>query len=348
MANAVIAALTAYTNKSIFYPVVESVIARTLNNPEIFEFSEFGLETSVREFVGANAVDYDPDIGFTQGAGGEVKWTKFQPRFDRQVPIKVDAVQELNSIAQGMMLSGVGLLASSYKNLAAELDAVSFSSIFGSVPEANKLESTTAWSADEAFNTLIDIESNLFNAGVRGVSFVYIASSKFGNVLKALTSNNLAANPTAFKFVAGEDGEEVDIEIVRYNDLLLVRVPDNRFYTKVILMDGTSSGQEAGGFSVDPTAKPLTALVVPYDAGSFSYRHIVSNFSVPQRFASQLPVNTDVVKREIADNLKNQVLIENIGINQTADRFVYNNRTIYDVALFDSYKHALYAYYPKA
>lgn len=66
----------------------------------------------------------------------------------------------------------------------------------------------------------------------------------------------------------------------RFDDV--VRVPQRRFYTAIDLADGTTSGEEAGGYSKASGAKNLNFMIIEKDAVMQYTKHTVSKVFSPE------------------------------------------------------------------
>ena len=347
MANAVIATANMYMDKVVITPYL---LAKTaiLADPAKFQYSLYGKNTLVREVVGGVAGAYRPSTGFSGfNSGGSVTWSQFTAPHDRMLHDRIDAIDEFNSILQGMTPSGVVLNQATWRNFSAELDATTISTIFNAVPPQNVFENNASGyevTADKVFQTLNNIKKNIFDAGYEDAVAVFVDSDTFANIRTAIFSNYGLANPAVLSVVVGDrEGLEVKLDVYKFDNLLLIPVPKNRMVSDVILYDGTTAGQEAGGWVADPSAKAINILAVPLEASALSIRHVVANLAVPLAFAN---FNFSQVNAALADISKiygNAVQIENIGINQSGDQFAFMNRVLYGAVVFDTWKKTIFA-----
>lgn len=229
MANAVIATANMYMDKVVITPYL---LAKTaiLADPAKFQYSLYGKNTLVREVVGGVAGAYRPSTGFSGfNSGGSVTWSQFTAPHDRMLHDRIDAIDEFNSILQGMTPSGVVLNQATWRNFSAELDATTISTIFNAVPPQNVFENNASGyevTADKVFQTLNNIKKNIFDAGYEDAVAVFVDSDTFANIRTAIFSNYGLANPAVLSVVVGDrEGLEVKLDVYKFDNLLLIPVP---------------------------------------------------------------------------------------------------------------------------
>lgn len=343
MATTVIEAAKAYSSQIVREPLINSVFS-VLVNPNVFKYSKFGKETMVREIKGGTASNYDKSKGFqANGTGGSATWKTFTAPYDREMTFAVDAIDEYNAIMDGYELSGVAVAKQNMVGMGAEIDATTAAAIFANVPSGNKLSSTTTKiDKENIFATLADLEAKVFDAGYTGDSFVFVRGSVYSAIQAALIANNALANPEVLKY-SPIKGVELEVRVIRYNNLIILRVPDSRMYSTITLLDGTSSGQEAGGYKKGDDAEYIDVLVVPAPSSALSVRHLVANLLVPMAYMNGLnPGNLEVELGGVNNLTENAVAFQNIGVNQKADAFEYQTRMIYGSMSFDAWKKTLF------
>lgn len=102
------------------------------------------------------------------------------------------------------------------------------------------------------------------------------------------------------------DVKGINREILTYNDMLIVRVPQNRFYTAITLYDGTTSGQKVGGYvGTATTGKPINFMIVHPSAVTKCMKHVLPRIFTPEQ-------------------------------NQTADAWKFDYRIYHDTFVFDN------------
>ena len=85
------------------------------------------------------------------------------------------------------------------------------------------------------------------------------------------------------RYVANSDNG-INRTVEMFDGMLVVRVPKNRFYTKVVLRDGITAGQEAGGYyaPTDGTSYPINFMIIHPSAIMQVTKHVVPRIFSPQ------------------------------------------------------------------
>lgn len=125
-----------------------------------------------------------------------------------------------------------------------------------------------------------------------------------------LAYNGLKSKIT--RYLANENGVNREIEV--YNNMRVVRVPKGRFNTAITLYDGSTSGEESGGFV--PTAStgyPINFMIVHPSAIVQTVKH-----EVPRIFSPD--------------------------VNQTADAWMFQYRIYHDIFKFANKANGIYLF----
>ena len=131
-----------------------------------------------------------------------------------------------------------------------------------------------------------------------------------GSMLPALqNSTEISRHLVMNDFKKGE----LHTQVTSLNGVAILPVPDSRMKTAYDFYDGTTAGQEAGGFTPAANAKSIGLLLVP------------------RRAASLIKKTEQVRCFDPAHTLK-------------ADAWKLDYRLYYDVVLKDSLKEGIYAY----
>lgn len=342
MATTIIEAAKAYSNQVIREPL-QNAKSSVLSNPEVFKYSKYGKETLVREVTGGTASNYNKNTGFkSNGKGGSAKWSTFEAPYDREITFSVDAIDEYNAILEGYELGGAAVAKQNMVAMGAEVDATTFAAIYSNIPSANVLADAQV-DKDNIFHTLTNIEGKIFNAGYTGTSYVFVRASVYSAIQAAILANNGLANEEVLTY-SPVKGLELETRVIKYNDLVLIRVPDDRMFTEIVLLDGESEGQTDGGYKKADGAKHIDILAVPVPSSAVSIRHLVANLLVPMAYMNGLNTgNLEVELGGVNELTGNTIAFQNIGINQKADSFEYQTRLIYGSVTFNNWKKALFA-----
>jgi len=83
-------------------------------------------------------------------------------------------------------------------------------------------------------------------------------------------------------------GENLDRTFETFDDIEIIKVPKTRFYTAITLLDGTTAGQEAGGYTVSVTGEQINFMLV-HKSAVIPY----VGFNVAKAFAPEQNQKTD-------------------------------------------------------
>ena len=132
---------------------------------------------------------------------------------------------------------------------------------------------------------------------------------------------------------------KVNITFEVYGHFLIVRVPDDRMYSNILMFSGDPDdvGQEAGGYAPDYNNSGfanIAMMAIPIEAAFTNTRYMVDNFLYPAFLQTNPYTSVDI--RELNQRMYGNVEINNAGINQKANAFEYDIRAIYGGSLFDN------------
>lgn len=83
------------------------------------------------------------------------------------------------------------------------------------------------------------------------------------------------------RYLANENGVNTEVEV--YNNMRVIRVPKNRFNTAITLYDGSTSGQEDGGYIIPAsTSYAINFMIVHPSAVLQVKKHVVPRIFSPQ------------------------------------------------------------------
>lgn len=226
--------------------------------------------------------DYDRNSGYTQGTV-DFKWVSTEYNYDRGAKLSVDAMdnQETYNLAFGM--AGAELMRT---KVAPEADAFTFATLAG-ISGISKGEAKTIATADEFLAELLAAKNKMDNDEVPEEGRILYATSNLLNSLLMMESYKSKEILAAFTVKKA--------------------VPQARFYTAIDLLDGKSSGEEAGHYKKATTAKDINFMIIHKPAIIKHDKHVVSNV-IP---ASANPdADADIIKYRkygLVDVYKNKV-----------------------------------------
>lgn len=329
------------------------------NNPANQILTPKGKVTKVRQYEAGMAGNYDPTKGWmTQyGTGKGIQWISYRAEFDRAKVLQTDAIEEEASFANGMTPS-IELLNSDFldNQLPREIDATNIAKFYSQVPAENKhvnTESGYGIDPDSILGTLNTLDRLIFNSGYDRDTVLFMSAEAYANMITAIQNKMGLANSSLMSktlrvrlntglsaLVSGTDDTiEVNLTFEVYGKFLLVRVPDDRMYSNIIMYSGLADdeGQEAGGYVPDytnPSFTNIQLLAIPIEAAFTNVRYMVDNFLYPAYLQARPYLSVDL--RTLNQRMFGNVEIGNAGINQKANAFEYDVRCIYGGSLFDN------------
>lgn len=329
------------------------------NNPANQILTPKGRVTRVRQYESGMAGDYDKTKGWmtSYGTGKGVQWISYKAEFDRAKVLVTDAIDEEQSFAVGMTPS-IELLNADFldNQLPQEIDATNIAKFYSQIPAANRHVNTeSGWdiSKDGILETLNNLDRMIFNSGYDRDTVLFMNAEAYANMISAIQNKfGLASNVLMQKeaavyidtglgsLIKGADGViKVNITFEVYGHFLIVRVPDNRMYTKITMFSGSpdDEGQEAGGYAPDYSNAEfanIQLMAIPIEAAFTNTRYMVDNFLYPAFLQTNPYTSVDI--RKLNQRMYGNVEINNAGINQKANAFEYDIRAIYGGSLFDN------------
>ena len=365
----------------MLYPVYDAMVAyhklannayyvgcktSILNNPNNQILTPKGRSTLVRQVDAGGAGNYNKDLGWmtTYGGGKGVEWISYTAEYDRAKVMTVDAITEEQSYLAGTTPS-IELLNNNFFNnyMGPELDAVTIAKLYSGIPLVNRHINTDARfkvDSDNILQTLNNIDKLVFDSGYDGEVVLFISSTAYSNLISAIQNKMGLANTALMERSAtvyldngagdlikrADDSVKVDIKFETYGRFLLMRMPENRMYSNVIMYSGDPKDpvQKVGGVAPDftnPNFAKIDMLAIPITAAFTNIRYIVDNFLYPASLQAQFSSKVDlsVLNKRMFGNVE----INHAGINQKANAFEYDIRVIYGGALFDNRAHNCFA-----
>lgn len=340
------------------------------NNPDNQIFTPKAKNVLVRQYSAGAGGNYDRRKGWmtSYGVGEGVSWKAYRADNDRAKILRVDAPDELQSYANGMTPS-IELLNSDYFNnwLPREMDAYNLSKWFGQIPEENKIVSgsevagaTVDITPENILYTINQFDRLVFNSGYDRDCVLFMNSQCYASFISAIQNKMGLANNVLMErsaeividtgmgdLIKGRDTSiKVHINFEVYGRFLIVRVPDDRMVSNIIMLSGNpdDAGQEQGGFIVDSTNtdfREVYMMAIPIEAAFTNVRYLIENFLYPSYLQTGPYTNIDLeaMNRRMFHNVE----VANAGINQKFNAFEYDTRCIYGGSLFDNRKRNCFA-----
>ncbi|MBQ9841532.1 MAG: hypothetical protein IJO42_00265 [Clostridia bacterium] len=246
--------------------------------------------------------DYDRDTGFVSGTVS-VTAKPFTLTMDRGRSFQLD--REDNDESGIADLAGQIMGEFVRTQVVPEVDAYVLSKLAGYAVSAT--QTIVGDPAEDAFEMLSEGIANAQNAVGYDEELVAFVDAKMLNALQ--NSTDVTRHLVMNDFKKGE----LHTQVNSLNGVAILPVPDSRMKTAYEFYDGTTGGQEEGGFAPATGAKSIGMLVLP------------------RRAASLIKKTEQVRCFDPAHNLK-------------ADAWKLDYRLYYDVVVKDSLKNGIYAY----
>lgn len=201
----------------------ESVTNDLTGDPKMAKEGANAKEIVYPQIAVTGLGDYDRNSGYTQGTV-DFKWVSTEYNYDRGAKLSVDAMdnQETYNLAFGM--AGAELMRT---KVAPEADAFTFATLAG-IAGISKGEAKTIATAEAFLAELLEAKNTMDNDEVPEEGRILYATANLLNALVMMDtykSKEILASYTIKK-----------------------AVPQGRFYTSIDLLDGKTSGEEAGHY----------------------------------------------------------------------------------------------------
>ena len=201
--------------------------------------------------------DYDRDTGFVSGTLA-VSAKPYTLTMDRGRSFQLD--REDNDESGIADLAGQVMGEFVRTQVVPEVDAYVLSKLAGFAVTANQTVSGTP--AEDAYTMLTEAIAKAQNEVGYDEELVAFVDGAMLNALQ--NSPDVSRHLVMNDFRKGE----LHTQVTSLNGVAILPVPDSRMKTAYTFFDGTTDGQEAGGFAPASTAKSIGLLLVPRRAAS--------------------------------------------------------------------------------
>ena len=201
----------------------ESVTSDLTGDPAMARAGANAKEIVYPQIAVTGLGDYDRNSGYTEGTV-DFKWVSTEYNYDRGAKLSVDVMdnQETYKLAFGM--AGAELMRT---KVAPEADAFTFATLAG-IKGISKGEAKTITTADVFLAELLEAKNTMDNDEVPEEGRILYATANLLNALLMMDSFKSKDILAAFTIKKA--------------------VPQGRFYTSIDLLDGKSTGEEAGHY----------------------------------------------------------------------------------------------------
>lgn len=245
----------------------ESVTADLTGDPAMARAGANASEIVYPQIAVTGLGDYNRNSGYTQGTV-DFKWVSTKYNYDRGAKLSVDAMdnQETYNLAFGM--AGAELMRT---RVAPEADAFTFATLAG-IDGISKGDAKTLADAKAFLEELLLAKNKMDDEVPEEGRILYAAA----NLLNGLMMLDTYKSKEILSHFA-----------------IKKAVPQGRFYTAIDLLDGKSSGEEAGHYKKATAGKDINFMIIHKPAVIKHDKHVVSNV-IP---ASANPdADADIVK----------------------------------------------------
>ena len=226
--------------------------------------------------------DYSRNSGYTQGSVN-LEWKTATFNYDRGTKISVDVMDDEESRDIAFTMAGSELMRT---KVAPEADAFTFATLAGIAGISTATPATYA-DATEFLQALIEAKNKMDEDEVPEEGRILYATPTLMNGVMALDTTKSREILNSFT--------------------VKKKVPQSRFYTAIDLLDGKTSGEEAGHYRKSATGKDINFMIIHKPAIIKYDKHTASNI-IP---ASANPdADADISKYRkygIVDVFKNKV-----------------------------------------
>lgn len=210
--------------------------------------------------------NYNRNTGFTNGDVTGT-WETLTLSKDRGRSFMVDRMDNEETIGMAF-----GTLAGEFirTKVAPEIDAYTFAKIAGTSGILSADADITVGTTD--VSSLIDTgEMQMNEAEVPSEGRILFISETAYAGLRAKIVRSVQNDVTG-----------INKEVETYNGMQIVRVPQSRFYTAITLLDGTTGGQTAGGYTgTTSTGYKINFMIVHPSAVTKVVKHVLPRIFTP-------------------------------------------------------------------
>lgn len=169
--------------------------------------------------------------GFVRG-GAELTWTPYQLEFERDREFVVDEMDD----AERLGLVTANLMAEFQRqHVIPEVDAIRFARM---AENAANMDAATYSTPQQAFDDLLLAEECMEDNGAQLSGCILYCTSKYKGLLRKAQPYRMG------------QGEAPNGKFDTFDDMRIRVVPASRFMTAIDLLDGATSGEEAGGYKI--------------------------------------------------------------------------------------------------
>lgn len=192
--------------------------------------------------------------GFTKG-GISLKWNPYQLEYERDREFDIDVLDD-DERAKLVSANVMGEFART--QVVPEVDAVRFAKLAKNAGTTVKKDLS---GADETVAALLEAEQCMEDHGVKLSQCLFYHSAATKKLLRLSNKYDLSA------------GQAPNSNFSTYDEMKMIGVAGDRFYSAIKLLDGTTSGEEQGGYEKATEGKALNFIVMAPEAAAAISKH---------------------------------------------------------------------------
>ena len=268
--------------------------------PEFVQDTRDAKKIKVAKIRVDGLADYSRNGGFVAGSA-DLTWEEREFTQDRGRAIQIDDMD--NEETFGMAF---GRLAGTFQRekVTPEIDAYRFAKYYQKA--GTHLEFTVT--AGAILNLIDDLDAQMDDNEVpEDGRIIFVAP----HVYKLMINDPVLSKHIT---VDGSDDKTVNKKFYYYDNHLIIKVPSTRFYTEIELNDGTTGGQEVGGYKPTATAKAIGLLMIHRDSVIQIVKRRIARVWAPTK---EQAAGTD-------------------GVNPNADAWKFDFRVYHDAWVMDN------------
>lgn len=275
----------------------------------------------VSQFVGTNKIklpkvsvdgagDYDRDAGYTQG-GVSVSYEEYELKYDRGRKFRIDVIDNDESAFD--LFRQVSLQYVRTREIP-EIDAVRFAEIYDAATRSGTLGTVVEkdlTSSDSPLALYDAAEKALNEKEVPEEGRILFCTNDFYEMLKS--------DPKIqHRLDVGTISGNVDRRVTLLDGITpVIRVPQVRFYSKIVLNDGKTSGQTDGGYASLTGSKDINFIYASKAALRGVIKRNVSKIINPDQ-------NQSADAYDVFYRLHHDLIVPD---NQTASIYIHTKET---------------------
>ena len=286
--------VTKFTNK------LDKIIERetltsdlNMNGDLLGDLNEAG-EIKVAKIAMDGLADYNRSTGFVAGSV-TTEWETLKLTHDRGREFEVDRLDDEERAA---ILSANLMSEFERTKVIPEVDAVRFSTL---AANAGTTVAADFSDPEDALDAVLAGEEAVEDLGADLSQCIFYCTSATKGLLRKAQNYRLG------------QGEDPNGTFSTFDEMKNVVVPSVRFQTAIDLKDGTTSGEEAGGFAAGASAKTMNFMKVHPSACAAIQKHLTLRYFAPE-------------------------------VNQSKDAHLWQYRLFHDLLVYENKKGLIYVH----